>query len=268
MSSPRRRSQPVSMLPVQLSQVLGQNSLLTLRSIFFHSQQAQVLAGFMTAIGVLSVLAARAERAALHDLRRLATPEWLAEAAIPERVCAALVRHVPEFASGMLTLRDCKVERLRLRDGTAYWTGIYVFTVEGLRSGMPEVVRVLGRLIPPGFPAPDRVETGASFGNDAWRCYLPDLRLDLQTQPPETKLAVLPRLTDSEAAREILEQSIRACAPAYRELRIKACTPEMVRCKRSRCTILYHLDYPDSLKAGRHWPEIVVAKAYSDDRGR
>jgi len=251
---------------VQLSQVLGQNSLLALRSMFFHSQQAQALAGFMTAIGVLSVLTARAERAALHDL---ATPAWLAEAAKPERVCAALVRHVREFASGMLTLRDCKVKRLRLRDGTAYWTGIYVFTVEGLPSAGPEVVRVLGAVIPPGFPAPDRVETGALFGNGAWRCYLPELRLELRTQPPETKLAVLPRLTDSEAAREILEQSICACAPAYCGLRIKACTPEVVRYKPgSRCTILYHVEYPDSLEAGRHWPEIVVAKTYSDERGR
>ena len=42
----------------------------------------------------------------------------------------------------------------------------------------------------------------------------------------------------------------------------------MVRYKGSRCTILYHLEYPNSLEAGRHWPEIVVAKVYSDEMGR
>lgn len=210
----------------------------------------------------------RREPAAWEGLRHLTTPAWLAEAATPQRVCAAVGRQVSEFASGTLTLRDCKVDRLRL-GGTGYWTGRYRFTVEGWPSGQPEVVAVRGTLIPPGLPGPDRVDTEAAFGSEGWRCYVPELCLVLERQPPETKLAALPQLTDGEAARVLLEQSLRAGAPAYHDLRLQACTPNVVRYKPgSRCTIVYHLEYPADLAAGRPWPALVVAKTYHDDRGR
>ena len=64
----------------------------------------------------------------------LTTPAWLADAAAPERVCAAVGRQVPEFASGTLTLRDCEVMRLRLR-ATSYWTGLYSIHRRGAALG-------------------------------------------------------------------------------------------------------------------------------------
>jgi aminoglycoside phosphotransferase (APT) family kinase protein len=205
--------------------------------------------------------------AAWEGLRHLTTPAWLAAAAAPERICAAVRRQVPEFASGTLTLRNCEIKRLRLRD-TGHWIGLYRFTVDGRPSGRPEVVAVGGTLIPPGLPAPDWVDTGAAFGSDRWRCYVPELRLVLETQAPETKLAALPQLTDAQAARALLEETLRAGAPAYHDLRLQTCTPNVVRDKPGRrCTIVYDLEYPPDLAAGRAWPRLVVAKTYDGDQG-
>ena len=210
----------------------------------------------------------RPEPTAWEGPWHLTTPAWLADAAAPEQVRAAVGRQVPEFASGTLTLLDCEVTRLRSRT-TGYWTGLYRFTVEGRPSGQPEVVAVEGTLIPPGLPRPDRVDTGATFGSEGWRCYVPELRLVLQTQPPETKLAALPQLIDGEAACVLLEQSLRAGAPAYHDLRLKACIPNVVHYKPGRrCTIVYDLEYPADLAAGRPWPARVVAKTYDGDKGR
>src|SRR5207253_6619351 len=95
----------------------------------------------------------------------------------------------------------------------------------------------------------------------------PDLRLDLQAQPEETKLTMLPALTNPEEARAFLEQGIRAGPGAYPDIRIAAATPRVMRYQpNSRCTIRYHLEYPADLAAARHWPELVVAKTYRGDK--
>src|SRR5207248_9088057 len=47
----------------------------------------------------------------------------------------------------------------------------------------------------------------------------------------------------------------------------RSCVPRVMRYKPgSRCTILYHLEYPPGPDAG--WPELVVAKTYAGDKGR
>src|SRR5439155_1653817 len=130
-------------------------------------------------------------------------------------------------------------------------------------------VPVWGSLIPPGLPEPDCAVHAAGLGSQGWRCYLPEMRLELRMEPPENGLPALPRLTDRETARELLEASIRAGAPAYADLRIEACTPKVMRHKPgSRCTVLYRLEYPAGLGAGRPWPEIVVAKTHRGNEGQ
>jgi hypothetical protein len=226
---------------------------------------------------MIEPLEQRQEADVLAGLRRFATPDWLAAVIKTERVRAALCRHVPEFASEQLTLRDCEVKRLRLRDKSGYWTGTYLLTVEGLQPGQSQIVPVRGKLFPPGLtggdhPTAPHGQNGLAsgvprpFGADGWRCYLPELRLELEMQPPDTELPSLPILTDPEQSRVLLERGIRAGAPAYADFRLRACTPKVMRYKPgSRCTVLYRLEYPPEA-TGRNWPEIVVAKTYQSDK--
>jgi hypothetical protein len=64
---------------------------------------------------------------------------------------------------------------------------------------------------------------------------------------------------------------IRAASPAYKDLQIEACHPKVARYKPgSRCTIVYHLDYPKGPGTDVHprWPELVVAKTYRKEKGQ
>ena len=207
----------------------------------------------------------------VDTLRRFVTlpvPDWLTASMQPALVHSALVRHVPEFASGELVLKDCKVRRLRLKGDNNRWSGVYQLTVGGANGEPCETVGVRGTLIPPGAIEPDYAITHA-FGSEDWRCYLPEVRLEFEIQQPEAELAALPTLTDPEEARVLLERSIRAGSEAYRNLRIQACTPQVMRHKPgSRCTVLYHLEYPAEPVPPRAWPEIVVAKTYIGDKGQ
>ena len=73
----------------------------------------------------------------------------------------------------------------------------------------------------------------------------------------------------SRIAPSALPVSIRAAAPNYQDLRIEACAPKIMRyTPGSRCTILYRLQYPADLAAGRDWPAIVVAKTYKGGKGK
>jgi hypothetical protein len=200
--------------------------------------------------------------------RRFATlPAWLTAIDDPERVRRALLQAVPEFASGTLTLLDCDVHRVRMKD--ARWTAQYRLTVTGPGDDSRREVTLRGTLIAPGAPEPAPAADGAPFGAAGWQGWLPEVRLRLEPQPADAGLPALPHLTDPEEARVLLETSIRAAAPAYRDLRLQAVTPRVMRYNPgSRCTILYRLDYPPELAAGHDWPDIVVAKTYHRDKGR
>jgi hypothetical protein len=201
-------------------------------------------------------------------LRRFAVlPDWLSAIAQPERVRRSLLAAIPEFAGGALTLLDCEVRRLRIKDD--YWTTLYNLTVAGPEPEEPRRVAVRGTLLRLDAPAPEWAPGEIPFGAEGWRGYLPDLRLALEMQPPDAALPALPYLTDPQEARALLETSIRAHAPGYADLQIAACTPRVMRYKPgSRCTILYNLEYPADLAAARRWPEIVVAKTYRGDKGQ
>jgi hypothetical protein len=212
--------------------------------------------------------------------KRLQPPDWLTAAVTPACVRTGLLRLVPEFASGRLVLSSCEVKRLRFRESQGCWSGMYLLTIEGLpqasQSGqqdeeqvLQQVVPVHGTLIPPGLREPAHGVNDVPFGAEQWRCYLPELHLELRTQPPDSELAALPQLTDPEAARSLLETSIRAGAPHYDDLRIESCTPKVMRYKPgSRCTILYHLAYPPALAQGHNWPAVVVAKTHHGAKGQ
>ena len=200
--------------------------------------------------------------------RLAALPHWLLTALQPKRVSEALARHVPEFATGALKLRDCKIKRLLLKDTSGRWIGSYTIVVKDQQSDEKQTIVLDGTLAPPQLrPAATGAEqpAPAAFGTTAWRCYLPELGLELATQPPDAALAAMPQLTDSEQARALLEQAIGAAAPAYHGLRLQKCTPEVLSYKPgSRGTILYHLKYPSQL-ANRGWPATVIGKTYRKD---
>src|SRR6478672_6640130 len=60
---------------------------------------------------------------------------------------------------------------------------------------------------------------------------------------------------------------IREASPAYKDLLIEASHPQIVRYKPgSRCTVVYHLDYPSG--ADPRWPNLVVAKTYRKEKGQ
>jgi hypothetical protein len=92
----------------------------------------------------------RLEAAAIWDgLRRLAVlPDWLSAMADPARVAAALTSQVPEFAAGDLTLRACRVDRIRLKNDR--WTALYQLTVDGPGAEGEREVGLSGTLHPPG----------------------------------------------------------------------------------------------------------------------
>ncbi|HET9223292.1 MAG TPA: phosphotransferase, partial [Roseiflexaceae bacterium] len=199
------------------------------------------------------------------SLERLAAlPDWLRAALNADVVAGALRRNVPEFASGALTLRGCKIKRMLLKGHDGRWSGTYNLTIE--EAGEKRPVALRGTLTAPRLrPAYDGDQLApAAFGAADWRCVLPDLGLELEPEPPDSELAAMPQLTDPEEARTLIERGIRERA-AYADMRIAACTPEVLSYKPgSRCVIRYHLEYPPEL-AERDWPTTVIAKTYRKD---
>jgi len=197
-------------------------------------------------------------------------PTWLEAATTPDRFCAALTRAVPELASGELTIQECDIGHVRIKRDT--WTGVYELTIAGPRGDQSRVVALRGTIFPPGQPEPDAAgdeRARQTFGMDGWRAYLPELRIWLERALSDAALPALPILTDPDQARALLEQSIRAAAPNYHDLRIESCTPKIMRyTPGSRCTVLYRLQYPAGLAEQRDWPELVVAKTYKGGKGK
>lgn len=203
-------------------------------------------------------------RKVIEGLRGFAdAPDWLLALDDPQRISQALMRWVPELSSGDLSLEDCDVKRVRLRDDT--WTGQYHLSIE--QGGEQRSVQLNGRLVREGAAEPPPGSSPAPFASPQWRCYAPELRLDFQAQPADAALAALPSLTDPERARTLLQSGISKASPAYEGLRIEGCKPRVMRYKPgSRCTILYELEYPNG-GAERGWPNPVVAKTHHGPKG-
>ncbi|HET9221044.1 MAG TPA: phosphotransferase [Roseiflexaceae bacterium] len=202
-----------------------------------------------------------------HSLQRIGDlPEWLVAPMQPQPLVAALERHVPEFASGDLAIRRCKPDRLRLKGQV--WEALYVLTVDGPDQQVGREIKLAGTCTPPDV---ERVPVASDgpFGSPTWRVYVPELRLDLWMSFEDEALETLPVLMDAEQARALLEQSIRACSPAYAEMRLKSARPRVARYKPgTRATIVYDLEYMVESGVGSAWPDMVIAKTYSKDKGR
>jgi hypothetical protein len=187
--------------------------------------------------------------AGLPGLRRLATlPVWLRAALSAGTVLAALVQAVPD-----VELEDLKVRRLVLDAKAQRWVGTYqVATADGK-------VQLLGSLAPPHLAAPGSDgEPGAPFGTEGWHGWLPELGLDLRTQPPETVLSAMDELTDPEQARAVMQRVL--ARP------VAACAVDVLAYKPgSRAVLRYGLTYPP----GTGGPATVIAKTYRKaDKGQ
>ena len=194
-------------------------------------------------------------------------PDWLVDARDPDRVCARLSQIVPEFKQGYLFLQKCDVGHIRFK--AEHWTGLYHLTIHPPGENTPQTVVLEGAIYPLGILPEEEPQVEGAFGREGWLAVIPDLNLKLKSQEAETVLASLAFLTDPEESRHFLMRNIQADSPAYRDLQLQASNPKVVRYKPgSRCTVLYHLEYPQNTSSDRHWPELVVAKIYRGEKGK
>ncbi|HEY3475304.1 MAG TPA: hypothetical protein VGK56_11885, partial [Anaerolineales bacterium] len=192
-------------------------------------------------------------------------PDWMIAARNPERICAALAQAIPEFQSGQLILQECDSSNVRYKGEN--WQGFYELTVSKPGESEPYTINLQGVLSAPGVHAGRPLLIENALGDKDWHAFIPALNLELWTKEAESVLSSLGLLTDPERSRQYLMSQIRAGSPAYPDLEIEASHPRIARYKPgSRCTIVYHLDYP--LGADERWPELVVAKTYRKEKGQ
>jgi len=196
-------------------------------------------------------------------------PDWMMAARDPDRICAALSQAVPEFRSGQLILHECDSSNVRYKSEN--WTGFYELTVSKPGESSTSEIHLQGILSAPDVLSSRPLLVENSLGSKGWHAIIPALNLELWTKEPEGVLSALELLTDPEQSRQYLMSRIRAGSSAYQDLQIQACHPKVARYKPgSRCTIVYHLDYPTGAGAAAddRWPELVVAKTYRKEKGQ
>jgi hypothetical protein len=194
-------------------------------------------------------------------------PNWLVAARDPDRIRAVLSQAIPEFRSGELVLVECDSSNIRYKGGN--WSGFYELTINKPGKSSTSTINLQGTIFPPGLITSSSPLVENSLGSNTWHVVIPALNLELWPKQPEAVLASLELLTDPEQSRQYLLSRIRAGSPSYQDLQIEACHPQIVRYKPgSRCTIVYHLDYPEGAEADHHWPDLVVAKTYRKEKGQ
>ena len=202
------------------------------------------------------------------DLKQFSNlPDWLALIKDQDRTYQVLSRDIPEIADGRIILKKCKIGHVQYREGS--WPNRC--TLKYRVSGEPEEksIELNGILYPPGLLPGDHPIVEGIFGTEEWHAVLPELNLELTTLEPETELVAFEFLTNPEKARGFLERSLRSASPAYRDVQIQSCNPEIARYKPGdRCTILYHLDYAPEMPADVHAPSILVAKTTRQEKER
>src|SRR5437870_3885850 len=109
-------------------------------------------------------------------------PDWLHAIARPEHLRPAMERSIAEFASGAMALQHVRPRRSRLENGV--FEGMFELSVQG-PGGARRVVCLRGAA-DPRRPAPvDDISPGVRFGEDGWRCAVPEIRLVLETAPAD-----------------------------------------------------------------------------------
>jgi hypothetical protein len=201
----------------------------------------------------------------LRTLRHL--PDWMIAARDPDRICTAFSEAIPEFRSGELILRECDTSNIRYKGEN--WKGFYELTVSKPGETSTSEIHLDGVLSAPGVHLNRPLLVEGALGSKDWHAFIPALNLELWTKQPEGVLSALELLTDPEQSRQYLMDRIRAASPAYRDLQIQSCRPHIARYKPgSRCTIVYHLDYPSEADDHQRWPDLVVAKTYRKEKGQ
>jgi thiamine kinase-like enzyme len=194
-------------------------------------------------------------------------PDWLVAARDPDRICARLSHIVPEFDQGRILLQKCDVGHIRYKEDR--WTGLYHLATSLPGEKTPQTVILEGAIYPPGVIPPGEPQVEGAFGREGWHAVIPDLNLKLKTQESETVLGSLAFLTDPEESRHYLMRNIQAGSRKYQDIEIQASNPKVVRYKPgSRCTVLYHPEYPHNMPPDQQWPELVVAKIYRGEKGK
>jgi len=194
-------------------------------------------------------------------------PDWLVAARDPDRICDRLSHIVPEFDQGRLLLQNCDVGHIRYKEDR--WTGLYHLATSLPGEKTSQTVILEGAIYPPGVIPPGKPQVEGTFGMEGWRAIIPDLNLKLKTQESETVLASLSFLTDPEESRRFLMRNIQAGSQKYHDIEMQSSNPKVVRYKPgSRCTVLYHPEYPQNMPSDRQWPELVVAKIYRGEKGK
>jgi hypothetical protein len=200
--------------------------------------------------------------AAMAELMSL--PDWLLAPLQAENFIDALRLHVSEFASGEWLILYGGIKRLFLKDDSGYWEGTYDLGVQSSSSGLEQTILLHGKLTAPWFGEPAIIASNpAPFGSPDWHCFLPELNLRLEIEPPEKELPGLDQLTDADRSRLLMEKVLREDGRLAANQTITACAPRILSYKPgSRCTILYHLEYfPPSDPSSRS-PQLVIGKVY------
>jgi Ser/Thr protein kinase RdoA (MazF antagonist) len=215
------------------------------------------------------------ERSATSDLdavpivRQLGLlPAWLANALDADQVMLALNRHVPEFATGALTLRGCAVDQLHLKDTDGEWGRNWVLTVADANGERTMPIRV--QLVAPGLGAIEPPAETLPFESGDWRCWLPEVGLLCKhgRSKKDKQLPWIKALADAEQARPLLEQALRAQAAGCEHVPLRSSTPTVLLNKPGKSAVIrYTLDL-DSEDAGPGRQDTVILKLYNDDIGR
>jgi hypothetical protein len=200
--------------------------------------------------------------AAMVELMSL--PDWLLAPLQAENFIDALRLHVSEFASGEWLILYGGTKRFLLKDDSGYWEGTYNLAVQSSSTGLEQTILLHGKLTAPWFGEPAIIASNpAPFGSPDWHCFLPELNLALETEPPEKELPELAQLTDPDQSRLLLEKLLREDGRLAADQAIKFCTPQILSYKPgSRCTIRYGLEYAASPDPSSRSPQVVIGKVY------
>lgn len=194
----------------------------------------------------------------------MSLPDWLLAPLQIETFIDALRLHVSEFASDEWLILYGGIKRFFLKDNSGYWEGTYHLDIQSSSSGLEQTILLHGKFTAPWFGEPAIIASNpVPFGSPDWRCFLPELNLALEIEPPEKELPGLDQITDANQSRLLMERVLRADGRLAADQTITASMPKILSYKPgSRCTILYHLEYSSSSDTSFRSPQIVIGKIY------
>jgi hypothetical protein len=197
----------------------------------------------------------------------MSLPDWLLAPLQAENFIDALQLHVSEFASGEWLILYCGIKRFFLKDDGGYWEGTYRLIVKSSVTGQEQAVTLYGLLTAPWLVKPNTTERSAlPFGSPDWHCFLPELNLSLETEPPEKKLASLAQVADASQSRVLLDKVFREEGRLPADISIVSCTPQILSDKPgSRCIIRYELEYSSPSESLPCCPRAVIGKVYRNN---